>query len=144
MVDSYDPWGVDYEPLRPILVRVERALEDVKQEMVEMRRESHSMFHKLQHLMIEGDNLMANIDALRAAQADQGAALAELGTLIEGEAAQVSAILADLVAAVGNQVSEADVAAAVAAADRLRELGSAVSAIAPDAPVDPPADPPVV
>lgn len=84
------------------------------------------------------DALMANVDDLRALQAQGTAALDQLGTTIQTEAAQVAAILADLVAATGNQVTEADVAAAQDHLARIEAAGVAVSGIAPDAPTEPP------
>lgn len=81
---------------------------------------------------------MAAIDDLRAAQAAGTAALDQLGALITAEAEQVAQILADLVAAVGNQVTDADVAEAQAAVARIAAAGVAVAGIAPDAPTPPP------
>lgn len=109
----------------------------------ELGRLFGSIVDRLDRIESKVGDLMANIDQLRAAQADGTAALGELGQLISAEAAQVAQILNDLVAAVGNQVTDADVAEAVAAAERIRAAGEAVSNIAPDAPQEPPVDPPV-
>lgn len=102
------------------------------------------IIQRLDHIssnLVTKEQFMAAIDDLRAAQADGTAAITDLGALITAEADQVAQILADLVAAVGNQVTAADVQAAVDSAARIRAAGVAIAAIAPDA-VAPPADVP--
>ena len=76
---------------------------------------------------------MANIESLRALQGAQSDAITALGETIVTETAQVTQILADLVAAQSNGVTADDVAAAQASLDRLSTLGTQVAGIAPDA-----------
>lgn len=88
--------------------------------------------------------LMSQADELRAAIGDLTAAASNIADAVANEAAQVGAKLDELVAAVGNQVTEADVAGIRSNVTALNAAADAIRNLVPDAPAPPVDEPPVV
>lgn len=104
----------------------------------ELGRLFASIVDRLDRIEQKVDSLMAQADDLRAALTDLTAAAGNIADAVANEATQIGAKLDELVAAVGNQVTEADVASVRGNVDALNAAADAIRNLVPDAPpVDP-------